>query len=204
MDQIFDLVGSLVGGIALAWISVAAALLVAVVYLLARAHNMGTIRFSVAGLHLLFARLVALGMVLITFVATVNILTAVLSLVFGDAFAYGGGSDVDELEELARWVVYGALAVVIYILMLVRARQLADSPPARFIRTAYLMVASGIFCVTSIIYSFRVAGAIIDSTIESGGIFDRSPALGQPLVILVAAVAFFFIAGYFARRGDSA
>lgn len=204
MDQIFDIIGSLVGGIALVWISAAAALLVATVYLLARAHNMGTIRFSVAGLHLVFARLVALIMVLITFVATVNTLTAVLSLLVGDAFVYGGGSDVDELEALARWVVYGALAVVIYIFMLIRARQLSDSPPARFIRTAYLMAASGFFCITSIIYTFRLAGAIVDSAIESGGIFDRSPAIGQPLVILAVAVAFFFIAGYFARRGDSA
>lgn len=204
MDQIFDLVGSLVGGIALVWISVATALLVATVYLLARAHNMGTIRFSVAGLHLVFARLVALVMVLVTFLAVVKSLTAVLSLLFGDAFAYGGGSDVDELEVIARWVVYGALAVVIYIFMLIRARQLAGSPPARFVRTAYLMVASGIFCITSIVYTFRLAGAIIDTAIESGGIFDRSPAIGQPLVILVAAVAFFFIAGYFARRGESA
>ena len=204
MDQIFDLVGSLVGGIALAWVGVAATLLVFVVYLLARAHNMGTIRFSVAGLHLIFARLVALIMVLITFLAVVKTLTAVLSLLFGDAFAYGGGSDVDEYEVLARWVVYGALAVVIYIFMLIRAGQLAGSPPARFIRTAYLMVASGIFCVTSIIYTFRLAGAIIDTAIESGGIFDRSPAIGQPLVILVAAIAFFFIAGYFARRADDA
>lgn len=204
MDQIFDIIGSLVGGIALVWISVAAALLVATLYLLARAHNMGTIRFSVAGLHLVFARLVALIMVLITFLATVKILTAVISLLFGDAFAYGGGSDVDELEVLARWVVYGALAVVIYIFMLIRARQLAGSPPARFIRTAYLMAASGFFCITSIIYTFRLAGAIVDSAIESGGIFDRSPAIGQPLVILAVAVAFFFIAGYFARRGDSA
>lgn len=204
MDQIFDIVGSLVGGIALVWISAAAALLVATVYLLARAHNMGTIRFSVAGLHLVFARLVALIMVLITFVATVNILTAVLSLLVGDAFVYGGGSDVDEIEALARWVVNGALAVVIYIFMLIRARQLSDSPPARFIRTAYLMAASGFFCITSIVYTFRVAGAIIDSAIETGGIFDRSPAIGQPLVILVAAVAFFFIASYFTRRGDSA
>lgn len=204
MDQIFDVVGSLVGGIALVWLSVATALLVVTVYLLARAHNMGTIRFSVAGLNLLFARLVALVMVLVTFVATVNILTALLSLLFGDAFVYGGGSDVDEIEALARWVVYGALAVVIYVFMLIRARQLSNSPPARFIRTAYLMVASGIFCITSIVYTFRVAGAIIDSAIESGGIFDRSPAIGQPLVILVVAVAFFFIAGYFTRRGDSA
>ena len=204
MDQIFDVIGSLIGGIALVWISVAAALLVSAVYLLARAHNMGTIRFSVAGLELLFARLVALVMVLIVFVATVNSLTAVISLLFGDTFAYGGGSDVDELESLARWVINGALAIVIYVFMLFQARRLANSPPARFIRTAYLMVASGIFCVASIVYSFRVAGAFIDSAIESGGIFDRSPALGQPLVILVTAVAFFFIAGYFARRGDGA
>lgn len=204
MDQIFDLVGSLVGGIALVWVTLAAALLVSILYLLARAHNMGTIRFSVAGLHLLFARLVGLVMVLITFLAVVKILTAVLSLLFGDAFAYGGGSDVDELEVLARWVVYGALAVVIYIFMLIRARQLADSPPARFIRTAYLTIASGVFCITSIIYTFRLAGAIIDTAIEPSGIFDRSPAIGQPLVILVAAVAFFFVAGYFARRETSA
>lgn len=204
MDQIFDLVGSLVGGIAVVWITVATTLLVAIVYLLARAHNMGTIRFSVAGLHLVFARLIALIMVLISFLAVVKSLTAVLSLLFGDAFAYGGGSDVDELEVLARWVVYGALAVVIYIFMLIRARQLAGSPPARFIRTAYLTVASGIFCVTSIIYTFRLAGAIIDTAIDSGDIFDRSPAIGQPLVILVAAVGYFFIAGYFSRRGDSA
>ncbi len=204
MDQIFDVVGSLVGGIALVWLSVATALLVATVYLLARAHNMGTIRFSVAGLHLAFARLVSLVMILITFLALVKILTAVLSLLFGDSFAYGGRSDVDELEVLARWVVYGALAVVIYIFMLIRARQLTGAPPARFIRTAYLMVASGIFCITSIIYTFRLAGAIIDAAIESGGVFDRSPAIGQPLVILVVAVAFFFIAGFFARRDQGA
>ncbi len=202
MDQIFDVVETLVGGIALVWISAATALLVAIVYLLARAHNMGTIRFSVAGIQLVFSRLVALAMVLIAFVAAVNILTAALSLLAGDAFVYGGGSDVDELEELGRWAVYGALALAIYVFMLLQARKLAGAPPARFVRTAYVTVASGVFCLTSIVYSFRLAGAIIDSAIESGGIFDRGPSIGQPLVILVTAVAFFFLAGYLARKGD--
>ena len=204
MDQIFDVVESLIGGLALVWISAATALLVSIVYLLARAHNMGTIRFSVAGLQLVFSRVVALAMVLIVFVATVNILTAALSLLVGDSFAYGGGSDVDEFEELARWVVYGALAVAIYLFMLLQARKLAGAAPARFVRTAYVTVASGIFCLTSIVYTFRLAGAIIDAAIESGGIFERSPSIGQPLVILVTAVAFFFLAGYLARRGGSA
>ncbi len=204
MDQISDIVGSLVGGIAVAWLSVGLFLAVVSAYLLTRAHNMGTIRFSVAGLELWFARIVALIMILITFVATVNILTAVLSVLAGDSFAYGGGSKVDELEELARWIIYGALAIVIYIFMLIRARQLADSPSARFIRNAYALSASGIFCITSIVYTFRVAAAIIDRAIESGDVFDRSPAIGQPLVILVAAVGFFFISTYFIRqRNDS-
>ena len=204
MDEILDVVGPLVGGVALVWIGAAAALLVLSAYLLARAHNMGTIRFSVPGLELMFARLVGLAMVLVAFLASVRILTAILSLLFGDSFAYGGGSDVDELEVIARWVVYGALAVVIYIFMLIRARGLAGSPPARFIRTAYLMLASGFFCLTSIIYTFRSAGAIIDAAIESGEIFDRSPPVGQTLAILATAITFFSIARFFARRSTDA
>ena len=204
MDQISEVVGSLVGGLALVWLSVGLTLAVVSVYLLTRAHNMGTIRFSVSALELWFARGVALIMVLVTFVATVNILTAVLSFLFGDSFAYGGGSRIDELEELARWIIYGALAIVIYIFMLVRARQLADSPSADFIRNAFALTASGIFCITSIVYTFRLAGALIDRAIESGDLFDRSPAVGQPLVILIVAVAFFILAGYFLRRREDA
>ena len=204
MDEIFGVVGSLVGGLALVWIGAAAALLVLTVYLLARAHNMGTIRFSVAGLELVFARVISLIMVLVAFLAVVKIFTAALSLGFGDEFAYGGGSDVDELEVLVRWAIYGALALVIYFFMLIRARRLASSPPARFVRTAYLLAASGFFCVTSIIYTFRLAGAVIDAVIESGGVFDRGPAVGQPLAILVAAVLFLLLATYFTRRPAAA
>ena len=179
MDQISDIVGSLVGGIAVAWLSVGTLPGSRFGVPANPRSQHGTIRFSVAGLELWFARIVALIMILITFVATVNILTAVLSVLAGDSFAYGGGSKVDELEELARWIIYGALAIVIYIFMLIRARQLADSPSARFIRNAYALSASGIFCITSIVYTFRVAAAIIDRAIESGDVFDRSPRSGN-------------------------
>ena len=194
---------ALVGTLVLAPLLLGLAVAVVVIYLLARAHTMGFIRFSIAGVELWSVRIVSLAMVLITFVASTRILTSLSALLFGDSFTYGSGHKIDETEVLLRWIVLGALASVIYIFMLIRSRQLADQGPARFIRNAYGMVATLFFGLASIVASFGLAQAIVDRVVGDKGIFDRSAAIGEPLSGLIAAVAFFLIASYFFRHGRS-
>ncbi len=179
-------------------------LLIAIVigYLLSRAHAKAYIPFSVDGVLVMFARIVAIVMVIISAFAITEILTSISAGLFGDSYTYGEGHSADESLVLTRSIVNLAIALVVYILFLIWSRALASSQSANFVRRAFTVALTLVFAIASLGATFNLADSIITRTAARGP-FDDSVAVGAPLASLVVAISFFLISFYFLLREQS-